>query len=220
MAVDFLPQSSLFIGIIPALALVYLVMRKWTEGFQERTVFLMFVIGIVSGFISVFIELYVNRIHFLEFIIIFRLLQLMIIIMVLNLPRFHDKPAIVLYGLVLGLGFGSIYPPVSLLLISAESIVTSLDVLSILIGSLGLMFLHGATGTLLGYGIFKRKLFETFLLSITLHVIVQYLFFDLSFRWIWILSIVGVTVYVITQKKVLYTVLDQFNRRKRAKKSN
>jgi hypothetical protein len=217
MAVDFLPQSSLFIGIIPALALVYLVMRKWTEGFQERTVFLMFVLGIVSGFISVFIELYVNRIHFLEFIIIFRLLQLMIIIMVLNLPRFHNNPAIVLYGLVLGLGFGSIYPPVSLLLISVES-VTSLDVISILIGSLGLMFLHGATGTLLGYGIFKRKLFETFLLSITLHVIVQYLFFDLSFRWIWILSVVGVIVYVITQKKILYTVLDQFKRRKQTKK--
>ncbi|MDG6218543.1 MAG: protease PrsW [Candidatus Thermoplasmatota archaeon] len=213
MAVDFLPQSSLFIGIIPALALIYLVMRKWTKDFKEKTVFIMFVIGIVSGFITVFLELYVNLVNQVEIILLFRLIQLMIITMVLNLPRLQGKQETVLYGLVLGLGVGSIYPPVSLLLISAESVILT-DVISILLGALGLMLLHGATGTLIGYSIFKRKLFQIFVISLILQFIVQYLFFNLPLAWMWTLSIVGLIVYLVLQKMILYGVMEQSVRKK------
>ena len=128
--------------------------------------------------------------------------------MILNLPRLQGKQETILYGLVIGLGIGSIYPPVSLMLISAES-VTLTDVISILLGALGLMLLHGATGTLIGYSIFKRMLFQLFVICFILQFIVQYLFFNLALTWIWTLSIVGLIVYLVVQNKILYGSIKQ-----------
>ncbi|HMA83046.1 MAG TPA: protease PrsW [Candidatus Thermoplasmatota archaeon] len=210
MAIGFLPQSSLFIGIIPALALVYLIIRKWTGQFQEKTVFLMFVIGIISGFFSAIIE---NSLFLQPLLIItlFPLLEQLIKTMILNFPRFHEKQSTVLYGLVLGLGFGSIFPPVSLLLI-AESSISSAEVISIFIGSLGLVFLHGASGALIGYGVFARKIPIMFLYSVLILVAANLLKFP-NIQWITL--VLGILMYWIVMTKVVYPVLKQSIRRKR-----
>jgi len=214
MAIEFLPQSSLFIGIIPALALVYLIIRKWTGNYQEKMVFLMFVFGIISGFTVIFVEFYVGLTTLLEFVIIFRLIEIMGKMIILNLRRFQEKQETVLYGLVLGLGFGSIYPPVSLLLINAVS-VSTFDIISVLIGSIGMILIQGSTGAILGYGVFKRNLIIPISLTLVLHVIFHYLLFELVFTWTWILFFGGIISYLIAMKKIVYPVLDQSKRRKR-----
>jgi hypothetical protein len=214
MAIEFLPQSSLFIGIIPALALIYLIIRKWTGNYQEKMVFLMFVFGIISGFTVIFVEFYVGLTTLLEFVIIFRLIEIMGKMIILNLRRFQEKQETVLYGLVLGLGFGSIYPPVSLLLINAVS-VSTFDIISVLIGSIGMILIQGSTGAILGYGVFKRNLIIPISLTLVLHVIFHYLLFELVFTWTWILFFGGIISYLIAMKKIVYPVLDQSKRRKR-----
>lgn len=217
MAVDFLPQSSLFIGIIPALALVYLVIRKWTGQFQEKLVFLLFVFGIISGFTVIFIEFYVGLFSLIEFIIIFRLIEIMGKTILLNLRRFQEKQQAVLYGLVLGLGFGSIYPPVSLFLINTV-VVTYAEVVSVLIGSLGILFIQGSTGALIGYGVFKRKLLPSISIALIVHIIFHYLFFTLALAWTWVLIVGGLIAYMATMKKIVNPVLKQSERRKRTSK--
>lgn len=214
MAIEFLPQSSLFIGIIPALALVYLIIRKWTGNYQEKMVFLMFVFGIISGFTVIFVEFYVGLTTLLEFVIIFRLIEIMGKMIILNLRRFQEKQETVLYGLVLGLGFGSIYPPVSLLLINAVS-VSTFDIISVLIGSIGMILIQGSTGALLGYGVFKRNLIIPISVTLMLHVIFHYLLFELVFTWTWILFLGGIISYLVAMQKIVYPVLDQSKRRKR-----
>lgn len=214
MAIEFLPQSSLFIGIIPALALVYLIIRKWTGNYQEKMVFLMFVFGIISGFTVIFVEFYVGLTTLLEFVIIFRLIEIMGKMIILNLRRFQEKQETVLYGLVLGLGFGSIYPPVSLLLINAVS-VSTFDIISVLIGSIGMILIQGSTGALLGYGVFKRNLIIPISVTLLLHVIFHYLLFELVFTWTWILFLGGIISYLIAMQKIVYPVLDQSKRRRR-----
>lgn len=214
MAIEFLPKSSLFIGIIPALALVYLIIRKWTGNYQEKMVFLMFVFGIISGFTVIFVEFYVGLTTLLEFVIIFRLIEIMGKMIILNLRRFQEKQETVLYGLVLGLGFGSIYPPVSLLLINAVS-VSTFDIISVLIGSIGMILIQGSTGALLGYGVFKRNLIIPISVTLLLHVIFHYLLFELVFTWTWILFLGGIISYLIAMQKIVYPVLDQSKRRRR-----
>mgnify|MGYP006275108911 CR=1 FL=1 len=218
MAIEFLPQSSLFIGIIPALALVYLIIRKWTGNYQEKMVFLMFVFGIISGFTVIFVEFYVGLTTLLEFVIIFRLIEIMGKMIILNLRRFQEKKETVLYGLVLGLGFGSIYPPVSLLLINAVS-VSTFDIISVLIGSIGMILIQGSTGALLGYGVFKRNLIIPISVTLIFHVIFHYLLFELVFTWTWILFLGGLISYLVAMQKIVYPVSDQSKRRKRRKEN-
>lgn len=214
MAVEFLPQSSLFLGIIPALALVYLIIRKWTGQYQEKLIFLLFVFGIISGFTVTFTEFYINLSNLIEFVILFRFIEIMAKTVILNLPRFQEKHQTVLYGAVLGLGFGSIYPPVSLLLINTVA-VSPLEVVSVLIGSLGMLLIQGSTGALIGYGVFKRNLILPVGISLVFHIIYQYLLFNLAFLWTWTLFIGGIFVYFLVMKRIVFPVLKQSERRKR-----
>jgi MFS family permease len=165
-----------------------------------------------------FVELYVNLIQVIEFIILFRLIELMFKTVILNLPRFQEKHQTVLYGLVLGLGFGSIYPPVSLLLINTLS-VSTFEVFSVLIGSIGMLLIQGSTGALIGYGVFKRKLIMPVAVSLVFHVIFQYLLFELIFSWTWLLLIGGIITYWVILQKIVFPVLKQSKKRKRTEKT-
>ena len=47
-----LPQASLFLGIIPALILLYISLKGYEGHYKDKTIFLTFIIGIVLGFIA------------------------------------------------------------------------------------------------------------------------------------------------------------------------
>ena len=214
-----LPQALLFVGIIPALALVYLIIRKWTGQFQEKLVFLLFVFGIISGFTIIFVEFYIGFTTLIEYVIIFRFIEIMGKTIILNIPRFQEKQHTVLYGLVLGLGFGSIYPPVSLLLVNSID-VSLVHVISILVGSLGMLLIQGSTGAFIGFGVFKRKLLIFLTGSLVIQIVIQYLLFSLPLSWTWILIIAGILLYSIVMKKIVLPVSSQTERRKRVLKNN
>ena len=65
-----LPQALLFLGIIPALLLLYLSLKGFEGLYKDRTIFLIFVAGIIAGFITVLIEYYTVGVGLL-FIILF-----------------------------------------------------------------------------------------------------------------------------------------------------
>jgi hypothetical protein len=141
----------------------------------------MFIIGIFTGFIIAVIQ---SQIVFtIELVVLYPFIEQIVKTSILNLRRFHDKKEIVLYGLSLGLGFGSIYPPASLLLLSSE-INSTFSLVLILTGSIGLVFLHGVTGAMIGFGIYQQKLPKYYLFAVLILISANIIRLEYQIQWI------------------------------------
>ncbi|MEF8848602.1 MAG: protease PrsW [Candidatus Thermoplasmatota archaeon] len=165
-----LPQTLLFLGIIPALILLYIALKGFEGIYKEKTIFLMFIGGIVIGVISIVVE-YISLNAGAIIVLIFPVFELMFKTIILNMRRFQGKKGTPIYGLALGAGFGSIYIPY-------YTIITSLQVEQLnyyLLGyaftiSIGILILHATTGLLLGYGIKKFQLPKYFMISLLIYM--------------------------------------------------
>ncbi len=169
MANIMLPQASLFLGIIPALILLYISLKGYEGYYKDKTIFLTFIIGVVLGFIAAFVQSLTFAVAII-YIILLALFDQLSKTMILNLGRLHEKKETTIYGLSLGLGFGSSFTP--FLIIAVSSLITSdVYVLSLIaIGSFGIILFHGATAAYIGYGIFIGKLTKHLLISILLQL--------------------------------------------------
>lgn len=218
---EVLPQASLFLGIIPALILLYYGLRGWDEQYVEKTLFIMFVLGIITGFIGSIIEILTLSAGIL-IVVLFPVLEQILKTMVLNLRRFHEKRSTVVYGLSFGLGFGSIFTPVSLIFANVDP-GSIFSVVSILIGSIGIIFLHGATGVLIGYGVYQGHLSKFYIYTLVAHIPVTAWFFITIYYHVEQIQIglilYGVLLYWYVLKKIMNPVLFQTKRRKRTGKS-
>jgi RsiW-degrading membrane proteinase PrsW (M82 family) len=225
-----LPQASLFLGIIPALILLYLSLKGYEGYYKDKNIFLTFVIGIILGFISCLFEIFTIGIGLL-FIILFPIFEQLFKTIILNTGRFHGKKETVIYGLSLGLGFGSIFTPLSLIISNIQTSDDISIIISLIIGSIGIILVHGATGIIIGYGIFsgtlKKYLFsgtlkKYLLFAIFLHFPVTSWFFLTDFFDIeylqFVLILYGFVIYWYSTKKIMPHILSQSNRIKRMKK--
>ncbi len=208
---NIIPQSSLFLGIIPALILLYISLKDWQDHYTEKTLFIMFILGIIIGFIVVLIQLFYDL---LIIILIFPFLEQIIKTMILNLRRFQAKQATVMYGLGFGLGFGSIYPPTFLILFS-QAEMSNFILISTLIGSLGLLLIHGATAALIGYGIYQGKLLNFYVYSVLMLIGANLLMWIQVGYVQWITLLVGLFMFYLVHKKILLKIVRSFEKRKR-----
>ena len=71
---DVLPQTLLFIGIIPALVLLFISLKGYDGYYKDKIVFLTFIAGIIAGFISIIIEWFTAEVG-IWFIILFPILE-------------------------------------------------------------------------------------------------------------------------------------------------
>ncbi|MGE4577221.1 MAG: hypothetical protein AB7D42_01660, partial [Candidatus Methanomethylophilaceae archaeon] len=100
------------IGVAPAMIMMYAVLRKYTYPavknpfFSDPTFFKLFVVGLIAGTVlfSVYTYFWGNV---MINAIMFSLLECLILLVVLNLKRFHRKSDTVFYGYGLGLGLGA-----------------------------------------------------------------------------------------------------------------
>jgi len=164
-----LPQASLFLGIIPALLLLYIGLKGYEGHYKDKTIFLTFVIGIVLGFISA-----VLRSQFLPLmvvaIILLAFFEQLFKTIVLNIGRLQLKKETTIYGLSLGLGFGSVFTPF-LIIASNASIQNDIYAASLVgLGSIGIILFHGATGAYIGYGIYTGKMLKYLLIAIIIQL--------------------------------------------------
>jgi len=164
-----LPQASLFLGIIPALILLYICLKGYEGRYKDKTIFLTFIIGVVLGFIAAFVQSLTFAVVVI-YIILLAFFDQLFKTIVLNFSRTHNKGETTIYGLSLGLGFGSSFTP--FLIIAVSSLITSdVYVLSLIaIGSFGIILFHGATASYIGYGIYVGKLTKHLLISIILQL--------------------------------------------------
>ncbi|MEE8565508.1 MAG: protease PrsW, partial [Candidatus Thermoplasmatota archaeon] len=96
-----LPQASLFLGIIPALFLLFLGLKGYDGYYKEKNVFLSFVIGIILGVIAAVMEIITLSMG-IFIIILFPILEQILKLMTLNIGRLQKQKSTVVYGLSLG----------------------------------------------------------------------------------------------------------------------
>ncbi len=215
-----IPQASLFIGIIPALLLLYISLKGYEGRFKDKLIFLTFIVGIIIGVVSAVIELFTNKIGIILIIVLFPVLEQLFKTIVLNIGRFQEKQHTTIYGLCLGLGFGSVFTPVAIIMGGFQEI--NISFIAAIIGSLGIIMFHGATGLIIGYGVYVHKLTTYLTVAIILGfvittVIVLTNLFKVSYLQI-SLVIHGIIVYWYATKKIMPRILEESQRRKRTQK--
>jgi hypothetical protein len=217
---SFIPQTSLFIGIIPALILLYIGLKGYEGHFKDKLIFLMFIVGIIIGFISAVIELLTQNIGLIIYIILFPILEQLFKTIVLNMGRFQEKQETTIYGLPLGLGFGSVFTPAAIILGNFQEI--NLSFIAAIIGSFGIILFHAGTGVLIGYGVYAHKLSSYLTAAILLQIVITTVIgvtnlFQIGYLQI-ILVVYGIIVFRYATKTIMPRILEESQRRKRAQK--
>jgi len=224
---DILPNASLFLGIIPALILLYIGLKGYEGYYKDKTIFLTFVIGIVLGFFAAVVRMFVMVLPgIIVYIILLAFFEQLLKTMILNIRRLQEKKETTIYGLSVGLGFGAVFTP--FLIIAGSSFIASdLYIFSLItLGSIGIILFHGATGAYIGYGIYNGKLTRYLLTAVIIQLpfnwIVDMTRFrsDTYFPYLQLgLVIYGAIVFLYVVKKIIPQMLSQSQRRKRSKKT-
>ncbi len=159
------------LGMIPALFILYVTLGGYEKKFKNKYIFLTFLGGIVLGTIIFFIELWwvfglserayhsVPNIIILSFCFLF--LEQSAKLAVLNMRRFQNDEAVLLYGASLGLGFAS--PSGAVLIgfmdhfgVMDESIFSISGIFLVLL-VLSTLLMNCSTGILIGAAVKKRE---------------------------------------------------------------
>jgi len=224
---DVLPQASLFLGLIPALILMYIAIKGYDEFYKDKVVFITLVIGVIIGFVAAFIHLYFFSIIYL-YVVLLAFFDQLFKTIILNIGRFHENRETPIYGLSLGLGFGSSFTPLIIIAISSDP-TSNVYVLSLAaIGSIGIILFHGATGAYIGYGVYQGKLTKYLLIAILLELPFNFLIGTMMFlskpELIKIqlgaavgIIVYGVLIYWYVTRRILPKLLTQSEKRKRKK---
>ena len=204
-----LPQTLLFLGVIPALVLLFISLKGYDGYYKDKIVFLTFISGIIAGFISILIEWYTVGVG-IWFIILYPILEQLFKTIILNISRFHGKKETVVYGLSLGLGFGSIFTPFSIIITNVQNGNDYL-VLLVALGSLGIIMMHAATGICIAYGVYSYNMRKYLFFSILIHLPVTFTIFLTALYNVGQLQVMlilyGFFVYWYTTKKIMPRIL-------------
>ena len=225
---DVLPQASLFLGVIPALIIMYISLKGYEGYYKDKNMFLTFIVGIIMGFVAAFVQSFTFSLSII-FIIILSLFDQLFKTIVLNLRRFHRKNETPIYGLSLGLGFGSSFTPFMIIATATLSTNNTYVLTLIAIGSIGIIFFHGATGAYIGFGVFQGKLTNFLIISILLQLPFNLLLglmisnsnlnsFYIQIVFVCLVIAYGFLFFFYIIKKVLPLLIIQTERRKRTKK--
>jgi len=225
---DVLPQASLFLGVIPALMILYIGLKGYDGYYKDKYVFLSFVAGIIFGFIAAFVQSLTLPLAII-YIVLLSFFDQLFKTIILNMPRLHGNIGTPIYGMTLGLGFGSSFTP--FMIIATSAILTSNSYVLILtaVGSLGVILFHGATGAYIGLGIFYGRLFKHLIIAILLQLPFNFLIgmmvtysnpelIRLQIIFVIGMILYGCIVYYYITKKLLPVILEKGERRKRSKR--
>jgi hypothetical protein len=225
---DVLPQASLFLGVIPALMLLYITIKGYEGFYKDKVMFLTFVAGIIMGFIAALAQS-ITYAAAIVFVVLLSFFDQLFKTIILNIGRLQENRETPIYGLSLGLGFGSSFTPFMIIAISSLGISNTNVLLTAGAGSIGIILFHGATGSYIGYGIYQGKLMKHLLIAILLQLPFNFLvglmvifsipeFLETQIGLALAIILYGIVVYWYTTKKVLPNLLTPSEKRKRIKK--
>jgi RsiW-degrading membrane proteinase PrsW (M82 family) len=217
---NFIPSASLFLGIIPALLFLLISVRGYEGFLKQKNIFLAFIGGIIIGFVAAVLEIYTGNVP-IYIILAYPVFEQLFKTIILNIGRLQEKRETVIYGLTLGLGFGAVSTSASIMMgtISAGDYLT---LGLVIFGSFGIIMLQGATGVLIGFGVYKKELTKWVILAIIIQIIYNtgvIIVQPLSIYFIVIyLFVFGAIIYWYATKKIMPRILLESQRRKRTQK--
>jgi RsiW-degrading membrane proteinase PrsW (M82 family) len=196
---------SLF-GIVPALLIIYFVLRTYDKYFKHNMFFMLFAGGIVLGTIAFVFHLMLDPfflssvdLAFLGYILGFSLLEELMKFIILYYKSFRGDYETTYYGFALGLGIGAmIITGLVYLGVLTDPGGLEPEVLvipSALFLSIGIVGMNGATGAIIGYGSSIQVRWKYFGLALLLHMIFNT--FLLGFWWLGYPSGVIFTIIVM-----------------------
>jgi hypothetical protein len=153
------------IGFIPSFGILYFLWGKYEGLFDEKYLFFNYFIGWIMGlFVAVFFLILASSVYYLLDLsilsmVFFALFTEMFKYVYLNRPKYRGNYRLTFYGMSIGLGMGGIWiVALSYFYLSrypSNGFDYGVASLSFLILSTALSAIHGATGSLIGYGIYK-----------------------------------------------------------------
>lgn len=154
------------LAFIPALLLMYLLLRPYTYPATERpyfsdpSFFWLFAVGLIAGTILFLVYTYIAS-SFVT-VIVYSLIQVMVVVVVMNLKRYRGKSDSIFYGFGFGLGAGAttgmglIYWFANSADLLGGSLVVT-DYLFLFILSVSMTFQYSAVGITVGEGIARHN---------------------------------------------------------------
>jgi hypothetical protein len=200
---------SSVIGFVPAILILYILLRRYEGFFKEKYIFLSFAVGLILGMIITVFHLVSDDfilshldLSLLVFVLLFALFEEAAKLVILNMPRLQLKYDTVYYGAGLGLGVGSM----AIVAISFKVFMDDpnafgnlLTITGLVVLSFNFSLLHSATGVMIGYGCAKKEVVHFFSRAFLFHAVYNLLL--LPFMW----SIEG-AMYASLFVATLYTV--------------
>lgn len=173
---DWLMMVAAALGVGPALALMFWTLRDYTYPkverpfFDDRKLFLMLAVGMVFGVVIYVIQSYFNM-GFILFALLFAVMEELIKLVFLNMPRFQRKLDTSFYGYSLGLGIGSTmaFGAVFITLQQSDS-PDALMWLLIFIVAIQFVLLHASTGAMIGTGVARGEMWGYFAQAGLVHI--------------------------------------------------
>ena len=169
---------AMVLGIGPALAMMYLIVRNYTYPkveqpfFSDASFFLLFFVGLVAGSALFFAMRVLGFASNIIYMVLMSVIEVMAMVVIMNLKRFRGKSDSVFYGYALGLGIASgmsmgICYSMAVLLgdIGLDASIVILFVIAITI-----VLVMGACGTNVGEGIARHRVMEFSLQALLLLV--------------------------------------------------
>lgn len=172
---DLMFGLAMVLGIGPALAMMYLIVRNYTYPkveqpfFSDATFFLLFFVGLVAGSVLFFAMSVMGFVSNIIYMILMSVVQVLAMVVIMNLKRFRGKSDSVFYGYGLGLGMSSgmamgISYSVAVLLDNPASIIMLVAIV------VSMTLILGACGTNVGEGIARHRVMEFSLQALLLLV--------------------------------------------------
>ena len=155
------------IGFVPSFIVLYFVWGRYEGLFDEKYLFFNYFVGWIIGLmIGVFFLIIMASVWYLLDLsiismIFFALFTEMFKYIYLNRPKYRGNYRLTFYGLSLGLGIGAIWL-VSMVYFYIQNypqniVDYAVALVSFSLLAVALSAIHGATGAMIGYGIYKKK---------------------------------------------------------------
>ncbi|MEA4977109.1 MAG: hypothetical protein VB016_00930 [Methanomassiliicoccaceae archaeon] len=167
------------IGIAPAMIMMYAVLRKYTYPavknpfFSDPTFFMLFVVGLIAGTVlfSVYTYFWGNVVINA---IMFSLLECLILLVVLNLKKFHGKSDTVFYGYGLGLGLGATMSMgMTYYLLELAGSIDAPGIVILIIMAVSKTMVLGAAGLTVGEAVAKTRIAEFTAQAVLVNMVFQ-----------------------------------------------
>jgi len=176
---DFAMGIAAALGLGPALVLMYLVLRKYTfpavesPFFSDPRFFKLFVVGLFEG--TVLLVVYTFFIKDPVMIVLLAVIFEMAKLVTLNLKRFAGQSDTIFYGYGLGLGLGCAFAFGLIFYFSSQAEIAGLPLdglgwVMIIIMGLVYIFVQASTGTTIGEGVARKRVWEFLFQSLFISV--------------------------------------------------